>query len=172
MPTDPGRTFFANAGAARHRGVELGLEWRAARGLVLRGQYTYTDARFTDFAFGGESFDGNRIPGVAPHRAEALVAYDARGGWYVSASGRWVDAIPVDNANDAVAAAYFVGDLRLGWKGIPMGSTALSPFVGVSNVLDQSYVSAVTPNAFGGRYYEPGPGRALWLGLGWWFGSY
>jgi len=171
VPSDPGRTFFANAGSARHRGVEIGINWRAAHGLVLRGQYTYTDARFTDFAFGGESFDGNKIPGVAPNRAEVLVAYDARGGWYLNASGRYVGAIPVDNANDASAASYFVGDLRLGWHRIAIGSTALSPFVGVSNVLDHDYVSAVTPNAFGGRYFEPGPGRALWLGVGWWFGS-
>lgn len=171
VPGDPGRTFFANAGSARHRGVEVGVEWRASRGLVLRGQYTHTDARFTDFTFGGESFDGNRIPGVAPNRAEVLVAYDAPGGWYLSASGRWVDAIPVNNANDAEAEAYVVGDIRLGWHEVAVGSTALSPFVGVSNVLDQTYVSAVTPNAFGGRYYEPGPGRAVWFGLGWWFGS-
>ena len=171
VPTDPGRTFFANAGSARHRGVEIGIDWRAARGLVVRGQYTYTDARFTDFAFGGESFDGNRIPGVAPNRAELLLAYDARGGWYLSASGRYVDDTPVNNANDAASASYFVGDFRLGWHRIPIGSTALSPFVGVSNVLDHAYVSAVTPNAFGGRYYEPGPGRAVWLGLVWMFGS-
>jgi iron complex outermembrane receptor protein len=89
----------------------------------------------------------------------------------LSASGRYVSAIPVDNANDAAAAAYFVGDLRLGWHRVPIGSTALSPFVGVSNILDHAYVSAVTPNAFGGRYFEPGPGRAMWLGLGWWFGG-
>ncbi len=169
VPSDPGRTFFANAGSARHRGLEVGLDWRAARGLVVRGQYTYTDARFTEFAFRGESFDGNRIPGVAPNRAEILVAYDAPGGWYLSASGRYVDAIPVDNANDATAAAYLIGDIRLGWHRVPIGSTALSPFIGVSNVLDHAYVSAVTPNAFGGRYFEPGPGRALWLGLGWRF---
>ncbi|MCH7487679.1 MAG: hypothetical protein IIC04_11915, partial [Proteobacteria bacterium] len=66
-----------------------------------------------------------------------------------------------DNANDETAAAYVVGDIRLGWHRVPIGSTALSPFVGVSNVLDRSYVAAVTPNAFGGRYFEPGPGRAL-----------
>jgi hypothetical protein len=32
-------------------------------------------------------------------------------------------------------------------------------------VLDARYNASVTVNAFGGRYYEPGPGRTVYLGL-------
>jgi iron complex outermembrane receptor protein len=40
-----------------------------------------------------------------------------------------------------------------------------SPFAGVTNLLDRGYNTSVVINAFGGRYYEPGPGRSLYAGL-------
>jgi iron complex outermembrane receptor protein len=171
VPANPGRTFFANAGSALHRGVEFAFGWRPSTGFQLRGEYTHTDARFTEFELGGENFDGNHIPGVAPNRAEILFSFDARAGLYATASGRYVDAVPVNNANNAAAPSYVVADIRLGWNRVPLASTFWSPFVGISNILDKTYVSAVVPNAFGGRYFEPGPGQSLWFGLRWLLGD-
>jgi iron complex outermembrane receptor protein len=39
------------------------------------------------------------------------------------------------------------------------------PFAGVQNALDRAYVGSVVINAAGGRYYEPAPGRNVYLGL-------
>jgi iron complex outermembrane receptor protein len=45
-----------------------------------------------------------------------------------------------------------------------VGGVAASPFAGVTNVLDARYVTAVTVNANGARYFEPGARRALYVG--------
>jgi len=42
--------------------------------------------------------------------------------------------------------------------------------VAVSNVFDVTYNSSVVVNAFGARYFEPGPGRTFSLGMGVTFG--
>ena len=57
-------------------------------------------------------------------------------------------------------------DARLGFEGLDLGGLEASPFVAVQNVLDAWYNSSVIVNAFGKRFYEPGPGRTFLLGLG------
>ena len=53
---------------------------------------------------------------------------------------------------------------RLGWAGT-VGSVRLSPFLGVNNLFNRAYVSSVVINAAQGRYYEPAPGRNLYVGF-------
>jgi iron complex outermembrane receptor protein len=48
---------------------------------------------------------------------------------------------------------------------LAVAGVGVEPYLGVENVFDRDYVAAVTVNAFGGRYYEPGPGRSLYAGL-------
>ena len=40
-----------------------------------------------------------------------------------------------------------------------------APHIGVLNVFDRDYITSVTINAFGGRFFEPGPPRSLYGGL-------
>jgi iron complex outermembrane receptor protein len=58
-----------------------------------------------------------------------------------------------------------VTDLRLGARGIALGAATLDPVVGLSNLFDAEYNSSVVVNAFGRRYFEPAPGRAIHVGL-------
>ena len=46
-----------------------------------------------------------------------------------------------------------------------MGSVRVRPFVGFNNVFNRSYVGSVVINAARGRYYEPAPGRNMYLGF-------
>ena len=41
----------------------------------------------------------------------------------------------------------------------------VEPFVAMQNALDETYVGAITLNGFGGRVFEPAPGRNWYLGL-------
>ena len=79
--------------------------------------------------------------------------------------GLYRDAIPVDDENLFAAPATFVADLRVGLTDIALGSTRASPFLAISNLLDRRYVTSVVVNAFGGRFFEPGPGRTLQMGV-------
>ncbi len=164
VPSEPGRTFFQNAGSAIHRGVEVGLSLRPWPRLVFNAAYTYTDARFEEFTVGDATFDGNRLPGVAPHRAELVMSIEPRGNWYVAADAEFGSEMPVNDANNAFSPSYAIFGLRAGGGDISVGSWSLEPHAGISNIFDVLYNSSVTVNAFGHRYFEPGPGRMFWIG--------
>lgn len=161
----PGRDFFRNAGESRHAGLEATLSAASATGLV-RGDLTYnwTSARFESFEWDDEEFGGNRIPGLAPHRAQTRLRFDPAG-WFGEVTGSYLYRVPVDDGNTEFAPSYFVMDLRAGGESVDVGLVELSPWVAVTNVLDRHYVASVVPNAFGGRFYEPGPGRSFQVGL-------
>ena len=73
--------------------------------------------------------------------------------------------MPTNDANTAVAAPYFLADVRAGLSDAGSGSARVSPYIAVSNVFDRRYTASVAVNAFGSRYYEPGPGRTLRMGF-------
>ncbi|MBB4636911.1 TonB-dependent receptor family protein [Longimicrobium terrae] len=162
----PGRVFYRNAGRARHRGVESSLILSPRPGWTARAAYTWTDARFGRYVVGDADRAGTRVPGIAPHRVEAsLLASPARGP-FAGIDARYVSATPVadaDREGRLASPAYALLDARVGWEGAARGR--VSPFIGVTNLLDREYNTSVVVNAFGGRYYEPGPGRALITGL-------
>jgi iron complex outermembrane receptor protein len=54
--------------------------------------------------------------------------------------------------------------VRTGWDGTIAGLRA-RPFAAVQNLLDRHYVGSVVVNAAGGRYYEPAPGRNVFVGV-------
>lgn len=160
----PGRQFFRNAGEAVHQGLEA--EAAVARGpAAVRLAYTWTDARF---AGGVTQVEDARVPGVAPHRVEATGTFE-RGGWVAELAARWVDEVPADDANTAAAASYAVADAAAASPPIPWGPAELRLRAGAANLLDEAYVASVVVNAFGERYFEPGPGRAGWVAIsvGW-----
>src|SRR5256886_9105383 len=49
------------------------------------------------------------------------------------------------------------------WDGT-VGSVRLRPFVGFNNVWNRAYVGSVVINAANRRYYEPAPGRNVYVG--------
>jgi len=171
VPAMPGRTFFRNAGSAIHRGIEAEASVTPVAGLLLRAAYAYTDARFDEYRVDDDVFDDNRIPGVAPHRFEATLSFRP-GRWILDLSTRYLAGLPVDDANTAESPAYAVTDIRAGLARLRVGGIDVAPFVGVDNVFDREYNASVVVNAFGGRYFEPGPGRSLFAGATIGFGGW
>ena len=164
----PGRVFYRNAGRARHRGVEAAAVLTPRAGWTARAAYSWTDARFGEYVVNGDDRAGNRVPGVAPHRLDlSLLMMPARGP-FAGIDLRAVSRTPVadDDAEGRFdSPAYTLVEVRGGWEGARFGRAALSPFAGVSNVLGRDYNTSVVVNAFGRRYYEPGPGRTFYAGL-------
>lgn len=164
VPGAEGRQFFRNAGSTVNRGLELGISATPVRGVRTRLAYTVTDARFERYAVGEAVHDGNRVPGVAPRRLEALASLTLPRGAFLDLEGRYASRTPVDDANRHHSPAYFVADARVGVEEMRVGRAAVSPFLGVGNLFGAEYNSSVVVNAFGRRFYEPGPGRTLHVG--------
>lgn len=161
----PGRQFFRNAGSAVHRGVEAGVAVGPRAGLSGRLAYTWTDARFGTYEVDTVSYRGRRVPGVTPHRVDGLLGWTSARGPFAEMAGRYSSAVAVDDANRFFSPAYTVFDVRLGWENANLAWGRATPFVGVTNLLGRQYNTSVVVNAFGQRYFEPGPGRALYVGV-------
>ncbi len=171
VPGSPGRDFYRNAASSSHNGVEASLSASPVGGMRFSLSYAYTDARFDEYGAEGADFSGNRLPGVSPQRVSGRLSYLAAFGLFGSLSGRYVSETTVDDANSESSPGYTVLDLRLIWQEgieIPVGGDwriRMVPFAGVDNLLDTDYNTAITINAFGGRYYEPGPERSIHGGV-------
>ncbi len=164
VPTAPSRSFFRNSGRSRIRGVETSVRTALTPALTSRVSYGYVDARFTEFAVDGNDYSDNRVPGTAPHRLETALSASA-GSWFGEIRGEMRGAVPVNDANDAEAAGFTLVDLRFGATELRAGTLRLSPFAGITNLTNVRYATSVVVNAFGGRYFEPGPDRGGFAGM-------
>ena len=69
-----------------------------------------------------------------------------------------------DDANRARSPGWLVTTVRAASPALRLGGVSLAPFAGVTNVFDVKWDAAVTVNAAGARYYEPGTPRAVYVG--------
>ena len=169
-PTFPGRRFFRNAGSSRHRGVELGLNTEVAPGLSALLNWSYSDFVYSDYRVVTATrtfvLDGRALPGIPEHwlrvGVRARPAF-ARGAW-TDVDLTHASSVLVDDTLDVRVSGWEVVNVRLGWEGVA-GDLRLSPFVAVNNVFNKHYVGSVVINAARGRYYEPAPGRNLFVGF-------
>lgn len=164
VPSAPGRRFYRNAGQSRVRGFEASLRAALSSVLSARFAYGYVDARFTEFTVGGNDYADNRVPGIAPHRLEAGLRA-ARGPWFGELRTEVRDAVPANDSNEASADGFTLVGLRFGATEVGSGSLRLSPFAGITNLTNVRYASSVVVNAFGGRFFEPGPDRGGYVGM-------
>ncbi len=164
VPGAPSRRFYRNAGRSRLRGFEASARAALSPSLGARVTYGYVDARFTEFSVGDNDFSGNRVPGIAPHRLEASLRA-GRGPWFGELRLEARDDVPADDANEATADSFTLVHVRLGASEIGTGTLRLSPFAGITNLTDVRHATSVVVNAFGGRYFEPGPDRGGYFGL-------
>jgi len=173
---DAGRDFFGNAGRSLHRGVEAALSWqplaaRAGDPLGLELALRYDGGRLTfgqDVTRDGETLrtEGNRLPGLPAHRFFASATPSLAGGGWTEVTVEAASDAYVDDANTATTDDYAIVDVRAGHRDLALpGGLRLQPFAAVKNVFDAEYNGSIVPNAFGGRYYEPAPGRHFALGV-------
>jgi iron complex outermembrane receptor protein len=165
-----GRASFANAGRSLRQGVELELEAALGESMALQWAWTGLDASVREdyLACAGTPCTvptqviagGTRLAGVP--RSMGRLRWDGwRGAWRGFAEARHVSSVTVDDAASSTADGYLVYDLGLS-RAFGRASRA---FIRLENALDRRHVGSVIVNDGNGRYYEPGPGRTLWLGL-------
>lgn len=157
--SEDGENFYRNSGQTVHDGVEIAATWAILPALEV--STTYTGSRFV---FDEGMLDGNHLPGIPDHRAYLRLRGERQGFWAM-VTLETVSAYYADDENTAENEGYTVLDLNLGYTGLVFGRARLQPFVQVRNATDTAYNGSVVVNAFGGRYYEPAPGRTIQAGL-------
>ncbi|RRN59348.1 TonB-dependent receptor [Pseudoxanthomonas sp. SGNA-20] len=156
-----GRSSFRNVGGARREGAELSAHLPLTAAWSLQVAATWLDARFSD-GF-GQVAAGAAIPGVARRQGWARLQWRGQA-WEAALEGLALDAVPVNDAGSESAAGHGLLHLEAA-RSWDAGGSRLRAFARVDNVLDRQYAGSVIVNESNGRYYEPGPGRALLLGM-------
>ncbi|MFN2565601.1 MAG: TonB-dependent receptor family protein [Gemmatimonadaceae bacterium] len=158
-----GRRYFRNAGRTDRRGVEVALGTTFGP-LELGAAYTLARLRFAEYQVGAADYSGNEIPGVPPHQAQASLTWRHRA-LFATVEGLAAGRAFVDDANTTRAPGYEVVHARGGTNRL-FGAPWLSAVVGVNNLLDERYAPSIVVNAAREKYYEPAPGRRVYVSVG------
>lgn len=162
---DGRRDFYQNSGRSQRKGIEAKIEYALNSELSATAAYTLADYKYRRFVDNnGRDYAGKAIPGVPGERLFGELAWRRPGVGYGVIDMRYAGAFFADNANTAKVDHAWVFNARVG-KSIPAGDDDLSIYLGVDNVFDEAYFDNIRINAFGGRYYEPAPGRTFYAGL-------
>lgn len=167
-----GRSAYHNVGRARRQGAELAAQLPLAPGWSLQLAATWLDARFRDGFCTGPCAPatrvapGTRIPGVPRRQAWARLQWQGQR-WEAAAEAQGLGEVTVDDRGSARAPGHGLLHLELARRWELGGDGHLRGFARLDNALDRAHVGSVIVNEGNGRYYEPGLGRSLLLGLEW-----
>lgn len=163
LPGQPGRNFYRNAGESSRDGLEASLQWRWHDNWRLTTAYTYSRYRFDTYQVAGADLQGNQIAGLPRQTLFAELGYEHEGA-YARLNVSAYDHMFADDRNSVRVPGYALTNLRLG-KRFDWGEQSWEPYLGVDNLLDRRYFDNVRINDANGRYFEPGPGRTLYVGM-------
>jgi len=164
------RFFYRNAGSSRHRGLEVGWDLTPLRQLSLNLTWTWSDFRYRRYSFttGGRTFtlDGRELPGVPKHWLHLTLRATpaAQHGVWTEIEQTYSSGYLVSDTLNTRTEPWWGTILRVGWDG-KVGTTRVAPFFGFNNLFNRRYVGSVVINAARDRYFEPAPGRNLYLGF-------
>ena len=156
----PGRSFFRNSGRTQRRGIELDARWAFHPQWTLAGHATRNAFEFERFNREGQDFTGRQLPGIPQAHGQVELQW-ARGPWSALGRVQAVGHLFADDANQQRVPGHATIALRAGfaWRQGRLG-------FGINNLLDTAHNDNVRINAFGGRSFEPAPGRHVFLRLG------
>jgi len=167
LSTQGGRSSFRNAGGTRRQGIEFAGDWSWSDTWRLRAVLSYLDARYgkDEPAQGLAIVAGRRIPGIAARQALLELLWRPDQNWSGALELRALDDSAASDRNDDRVPGYAALNLRLNrafqWRDHRVVTAQLR----VDNLLDQSYSASLIVNDANQRYFEPAPGRRIWLGL-------
>jgi iron complex outermembrane receptor protein len=185
-----GVDYFRNVPETKRNGLEAVVRARILDFVTGQVTYNYVKPTFEEATDRyGVDIAGKQVPGIAPKQLQANLRV-TQGPWYLDFGAEYTDEMAVNDRNclvvlvagdcplnatggkqDGFTRAYTLVSARVGGSAIQLGGIEISPFVGVQNLLDRRYMASVVPNAFAPvqnhtnvRFYEPGPGRSLYVG--------
>lgn len=155
---------YRNTGTARQNGLELSATGtaRSAGGTLVSGVVALAlqDHRWhRDGAAGPVP-----APGVPDLTFGALGRVGLRKGTTLEAGWRAVGPVAADAAGTAEVPGYALVHLRATQRFRLRAGAQLGIFLHADNLFDERYTGFVQVNDPGGRYYNPAPGRSLFVG--------
>ncbi|MDC1012397.1 TonB-dependent receptor [Flavobacteriaceae bacterium] len=155
----PGRAFYRNVGATQRWGIEVfgSYQWEK---LELQASMTQAQYRFVE----NGTLKDTTLPGIPNSQFFLQLGYTSLENWQFQLTGEHIGSLYADTANEVQIEAFQKVRLQ-GGKTTALGDLELNLFAGINNLFDVRYFDNIRLNAFGGRYYEPAPGRNFFVGL-------
>ena len=158
----PGRAFYRNAGATSRFGLELAGSYQWNK-WAIQASMTQAQYRLEGLDTANE-FEGKKIPGIPSSQFFLQLKYRSASDWQWVLSGEHSGAFFANDSNSVEIKAYQKVRFQ-GQKTVQTQWGKLDFFGGINNVLNTTYFDNIRLNAFGGRFYEPAPGRNFYFGL-------
>jgi len=180
-----GRTVNQNISETTRRGLELGLDAAWTDGFSARVAYTYIKAVVAQPYFSCVAAPCNPLSNPTgpppanylPVAAGNFLPAVARNSLYVGVSWNYAplgfsttlealsrSKIYADDRNSDAAAGYWVANWRAGFQQ-DTRHWHFSEFARLDNLANRAYVGSVIVNETNSRFFEPAPGRAVYLML-------
>jgi iron complex outermembrane receptor protein len=167
--TKDGRSIFQNVDGVRRRGVEASWQAKWDR-WSTRAAYTLLDASFrTGFSnvINGTAVpvaSGNRLPGAPKHSLYLDVQYQVSDALSTGLDLRTESRVFVNDVNADAAAGYAIVGARTGYA-FKAGGATMFLYGRIDNLFDQQYAGSLIVNDGNKRFFEPAPGRRLFVGV-------
>lgn len=161
----PDRTFYSNAASSDRTGLETAVSWQTDSGFGIDASFTWSDFEFDSFIDdNGNDFSGNQLPGLPKQFGYLGFSYATDNGFSGVLETVYSGDLYANNANSTEVSSYIVANLRFNID-IQSGKWLFRTYAGINNLFDESYNNNIRINAFGGRYFEPAPGRHVYVGI-------
>ncbi len=157
-------TYYRNAGKASRRGIEATTMHQLLDNLSWKNQYSYSDFTYDEFDTPQGDFSGKTQPGIAKHKGASQLVYQNNNDLSVNLGLIYVGDRYTNNSNTESADSYWLTNAGIS-QAIQFEPIDLSLSLTVNNLFNQYYDDNIRINAFGGRYYEPGPERLFMFTL-------
>ncbi|MEO5658671.1 MAG: TonB-dependent receptor [Polaromonas sp.] len=161
-----GPAAFQNADRTRRRGLEA--SWSANwTGVTTRLGYTLLATRFdSPYANAQRAVvpAGNRLPGAPKHSLFADVEGQVLEGLKAGLEMRLESKTYVNDLNSDAAPGYAVFNARLSQE-FQFSGAKMVLYGRIDNLFDKNYAGSVIVNDANGRFFEPAPGRRLFIGV-------
>ncbi|HVY74505.1 MAG TPA: TonB-dependent receptor, partial [Puia sp.] len=167
-----GSDYYINAGSTKQQGLESQVSYQllASPGAALTSArlwvaYTLDQFTYDDFQKDDVSYAGRHLPGVANNTVSGGIDLLSKVGISLHLTYYYSDKLPLDDANDAWAAAYQLVGGKIGYEMHAIKKLGISFFAGIDNALNAKYSLGNDINAAGGRFYNAAPGVNYYAGL-------
>jgi iron complex outermembrane receptor protein len=157
----PGRSFYRNVGATIRYGLELAatLQWNqwAFQASLTQAQYQFDQENEADI------LDGKSLPGIPNSQLFFQLDYTSQADWKWVLSGEHIGSFYADNTNSVEIKSFQKVQFQA-QKTLSLSWSEFDFFGGINNLFNTTYFDNIRLNAFGGRFYEPAPGRNFFFG--------
>ena len=157
----PGRSFYRNTGKTERKGFELYSRLKLGK-LKLEGSLTYAQYTFLNNNSFNKVKSSNNLPGIPGHQWFFNFNYNLKNRWITRLIIEKIGGFYADNLNTVFVNSFYKTRYQI-LKSINFNSNILEISAGINNLLNTKYYDNIRLNAFGSRYYEPAPGRNLYV---------